>query len=143
MATLNPDVCTGLDADAVKEIIDTDLTDARINNFVNFAYYMTLPLVGSLGQCGGDDALCEIQLLLAAHFLTMYERTTKSENVAGEWSVAYAIKEGEGLKASLYGQQALMLDCSGKLAAAGMRKATFAVISYHDTEDSEIDSDLI
>ena len=71
MATLNADLvtlCPDLDPDALKEIIDSSLTDARLNNFLNMAWFTSIPLSGNLGNCGGDEALCEIILLLAAHF---------------------------------------------------------------------------
>jgi len=138
MATLNANVCASVDADAVKEIIDTDLSDSRINAFINFAYFATVPLAGLLDDCGGADALCEIQLLLAAHFLTIYERQTKSESVGGEWSVTYLGQDGMGLKASLYGQQALALDCSGVLAKAGLMRAVFQVVDYETIEDIDV-----
>lgn len=135
MATLNSGVCASVTPDAVKEIIDTDLTDARINAFINFAYFATVSLANLLDDCSGADALCEIQLLLAAHFLTVYDRQIKSKSVAGEWSVSYLGKDGLGFEASLYGQQALMLDCSGTLAKAGLMRAVFQVVDYETIED--------
>lgn len=134
-----------IDAGALKEIIDTDLSDSRLCNFINMAYVMTIPLAGNLDQCGGDTALELIQLNLAAHFLTMYERTLKSQNVAGEWSATYAMKDGEGLRSSLYGQNAIAMDCSGILARTGLRKASLQVISHYQLEDSEylLDPDLV
>lgn len=135
MATLNANVCASVTPAAVKEIIDSDLTDARINAFINLAYYATIPLANKLDNCGGADALCEIQLWLAAHFLTIYERQTKSESVGGEWSVTYLGKDGLGLEASLYGQQALALDCSGELAKYGLKRATMQVVDYETIED--------
>ena len=134
MAVLNPDAL--VDPDDVKEIIDTNLTDARINAFINMAVAMTSILSGELDACGGDDTLESIQLLLAAHFLTLYERTAKSESIGGQWSVTWAIKEGPGLESSLYGQAAMNLDCSGLLSTAGWRNATFNVVSYYQLEDS-------
>ena len=132
MAVLNVNAC--IDADDVREIIDTDLSDARLHNFINMAYFRTLPLSGKLDDCGGGDMLCQIQLLLAAHFLTMFERQTKSEKVDSEWAVTYLGVDGEGLKASLYGQQAIALDCSGILAKAGMKRATIEVKGYIDLD---------
>ena len=130
-------VCPLLDADAVKEIIDTDLTDARINRFINAAYYTAKPISGNLTDCGGSSMFCEIVVWLAAHFITAYERQSKSESVSGEWSVSYMGKEGMGLEASLYGQQVLAMDCSGILSKVGMKRATFDVISYEDLEEQE------
>lgn len=129
MARLNVDAV--VDAEDVREIIGTDLEDSEINNFINMAYVITLPLAGELGDCGGDDALAEIQKLLAAHFMTVRERQPESERIA-EASVTWMGKAGEGLTASLYGQQALALDCSGILARAGLKRATFQVWSYED-----------
>lgn len=138
MATLDADLvalCADLDADAVREIIETDLTDAQINAFLNTAYYITRSLSGSLDACGGATAECNIIMWLAAHFITIRERQTKSESVAGEWTVAYLGKDGLGLNASLYGQQALALDCSGMLARVGLKRPFFKVISYEDLEE--------
>lgn len=129
MARLNVNAVVG--AEDVKEIIDTSLSDNAINNFINMAYVRTIQLAGELGNCGGTDALAEIQKLLAAHFMTVYERQPKSEKIA-EASVTWMGKEGEGLKSSLYGQQALALDCSGILARAGLKRATFQVWSHSD-----------
>lgn len=138
MATLNANVCASVTPDAVKEIINSDLTDARINAFINLAYYATIPLADKLDDCGSADALCEIQLWLAAHFLTVYERQTKSESVGGEWSVTYLGQDGMGLEASLYGQQALALDCSGTLAKAGLKRAVMQVVDYETIEDIDV-----
>lgn len=131
-------LCPSLDADSVKEIIDSDKTDAEINNFINMAYYVVLKLVGHLDACGGSAAVCQIAQLLAAHFLTMWERQTKSESVAGEWSVNFLGKDGLGLDASLYGQQAKVLDCSGILAKTGMKKAFWDVATYQRLADIDL-----
>ena len=143
MAEVNPNAL--IDAGDVKEIIDTDLTDARVANFINAAYLMTVPLSGNLVACGGNAMLEIIQLFLAAHFLTVYERTVKSQSVGGEWSITFAMKDGEGLMSSLYGQNALALDCSGILAKAGSKRATFDVTSYYQLEGSTylFDADLM
>lgn len=138
MATLDADLavaCPLVDATTLQEIIETDLDDAQLNNFLNFAWYRIQPLVGELGECGGAAALCGILKVLAAHFLTMFERQTKSDSVAGEWSVTYLGKGELGLNASLYGQQAIAMDCSGILAKAGMKRASFTVTDYATLND--------
>ena len=141
MATLNSGVCASVDADAVKEIIDTDLDDERINAFINMAYFATIPLTNKLDDCGGAGALCQIQLWLAAHLLTVFERQLKSKSVGGEWSVTFLGKDGLGLEASLYGQQALALDCSGELAGYGLQRASFQVIDYDKLANLSNDAD--
>ncbi len=140
MAALNVNLvalCPLLDADAVREIIDTALTDAQINNFLNIGYYMALPLTGHLAACGGTSMQCEIIKVLAAHGLTLRERTVKSQSVASEWSITFMAKDGYGLQASQYGQEAIAMDCSGKLAKLSMKRATLEVVSYYDFEDDE------
>jgi hypothetical protein len=133
-------LCPSLTATVVKEIIDTDLADAVINAFINTAYYQAYALTGKLGACGNGDAHCEIIKYLAAHYIAMTrERQTKSESIAGEWSATFMGQDGLSLNATTYGQTAIALDCSGALAtaAAGLKKAEFAVVAYEDIDDAE------
>jgi len=127
-------VCASLDADSIREIIETDLTDAQINAFINIAYNVTRLISGKLGSCGGSSMECTIMELLAAHFITLREGSAKSESVGGEWSISYRGSDGLGLDASLYGQNAKAIDCSGKLAKLGLKKATLKEIGYYDFE---------
>lgn len=141
MATLDPAVtalCSDLNAEAVKEIIDTDLTDSQINNFLNVAYYMTIPLTGKLTACGGTSMHCEIIKYLAAHAITTGPSggQVKSQSVgSGEWSVSFWGKDGEGLRGSSYGQDAIAMDCSGILAGLGLKRASLQVADYAQLED--------
>jgi len=125
-------VCPTMDADEVREIISTDLTDAQINAFINMAYNVTRLISGDLGSCGGSNMECDIMKLLAAHFITLREGSAKSESVGGEWSITYRGSDGLGLDASLYGQNAKMIDCSGKLAKLGLKKAGLREIGFYD-----------
>jgi hypothetical protein len=126
------DVCPTLDADAVREIVSTDLTDAQLNAFINIAYNVTRLVSGDLGSCGGGGMECDIMKLVAAHFVTLREGSAKSESIGGEYSVTYRGQDGLGLSASLYGQNALAIDCSGKLAKLGLRKAQLRSVGYYD-----------
>ena len=75
------DVADGalIDADDVREVISTELADTVINRFINQAYYRTIPIASLLGDCGGSDALAEIQAMLAAHLISSSrERQAKS-----------------------------------------------------------------
>ena len=127
-----------LDADAVSEIVDTDLTDAQINAFLNMAYYRTRPLSGQLSDCGGSGAEEGIIKLLAAHFVKVNEGDVKSEWVGREWKVEYRGEGGMGLNATIYGQQAIAMDCSGKLASAGLKKAGIYVVDTDRAEEHDI-----
>ena len=147
MAARDTDLATrfpNLDDSALKEIVSTDLDDVQLNNFLNMAFYVTRPLAGKLGNCGGQEAEEEIIKVLAAHFLTMYQQQPLRMSTL-DWSVTYRGTNAEGLRASTYGQQALALDCSGTLAqqAAGLRSATFEVVTYYDITDDPDDNPVI
>lgn len=132
-------VGASVDANEVREIYDTDLTDARLANFINMAHMTTKNL-----SITDADLLKQLELLLSAHFATAYDGVVKSQSVGGgEWSVTYAMVVGEGLKASMYGQQALALDTSGKLSKLSMKRAKFMVSSYYDSKSSTYLSQLI
>jgi len=126
------DVCSSLDADSIRELIDTDLTDGQINHAINIAYNITRLVSGKLGSCGGSSMECTLMELLAAHFITLREGSPKSESIGGEYSITYRGSDGLGLSASLYGQNALAVDCSGKLAKLGLKRAQFKSIGYYD-----------
>ena len=140
MATVNANAL--IDADDVKEVIDTGLDDAEINRFINMAYFISLPLASRLGNCGGSGALAEIQVQLAAHFISIgREPQVKNESIGGEASASYRGTTGQGLKATLYGQAAIDLDCSGTLAKSGLKKASFRVWDHEDIDyDAEYEN---
>jgi hypothetical protein len=135
MGALNANVPAQVTATAVKDIVETALAASQINSFINMSYAVTRPVAGNLGACGGGDTLKQIMLLLSAHFTTLWDRMLKSESIGGEWSASFMGQDGKGLEASLYGQQALALDCSGMLAKAGMKQATFQVADYDQLAD--------
>lgn len=121
-------------AQGVKDITGTSLDDDVINRYLNLAYQQTKDL--DLSSCGGDSTLAEIQNFLAAHFLAMSrEQQPESESIAGEASVSYRGNSGAGLRATLYGQTAVDLDCSGTLAKRGRKKASIRVFGHEDVSD--------
>lgn len=113
----------------LKEIIDLDstLTDARITVFITQANLMVNAALSSQGL--SETILKEIERNIAAHFIRVLDPQAISER-AGEVSVTYAGTFGEGLKGTHYGQMALLLDTSGKLARAGQKRGSFAVVDY-------------
>ena len=129
-----------VDADGVKEIVDTDLTNAQINNFINAAHLLVVQ--ADLAGSGLAEALLvEIERWLSAHFLSIRDKRVEQESVGGEWSAKYQGKTDMGLEATTYGQQALALDTSGELAATGLKRATLEVYSYVDHEASGLTPD--
>lgn len=124
MATLNPAART--DADSVKEIIETELTDDVINAFINSAH---LTVQNKLAASGlGSETLADIEKWLAAHYMAVArQRQTETESVGGEWSVKYQGRTDTGLNSTFYGQTALGLDTTGTLASLGKKAAIFKV----------------
>lgn len=100
-------------AEQVMEIISTSLTEDQVNAFINMANTVVDERLAD--QNLGSDVLEQIELLLSAHFLTLRDPRAQQEKV-DEYSVTYQGSTSEGLKASLYGQQAIALDTSGTLA---------------------------
>lgn len=128
MATLDPDA--RVDAGGVKEIIETSLADTLINAFINTAHHLVQEDLLNKGL--SSDLLTEIELWLAAHFLAIRDKRVEKESVGNEWSATYQGKTKMGFEATTYGQQALMLDTTGSLAAIGLKRATFEVYSEQD-----------
>lgn len=114
-----------VDADDVKEIIDTNLTDDQINAFINGANLLVQAKL--LDKNLGDDLLTEIEKWLAAHFLSTRDQRVEREKVGGEWEATYQGKTEMGLDATTYGQQAKALDWSGTLATLGLKSISLEV----------------
>lgn len=107
----------------VMEIISTSQSTAVVNAFINSAHAVVeANLAGDL-----DETLLEqIELWMAAHFLSMKDQR-KSAVKVGDLSVTYQGQTGMGLKATLYGQQALSMDTTGKLASLDTKRAAISV----------------
>ncbi len=136
------DICPNVTADYVKSLIapnETQLTDEQIEDRINLAGALVLPIYGDLNDCGGTDTFCKILGLVSAHFVAMTERQTKSENIAGEWSTTYGTEFGDGLEGSTYGQMALLLDCSGKLAQADKKLVSVTLWSLGRDDNGDIE----
>ena len=123
MATL--DANARVTAVQVMEIISTSLSEEQINAFINTAHHVVEDRLGDAEL--GETLLTDIELWLSAHFLATRDQRAKSETVA-EYSVTYQGNTDMGLKATIYGQQALALDYTGTLAALGLKKATLNLV---------------
>jgi hypothetical protein len=110
-------------SELVREIISTELTDSQINAFANTAHLVVQENLASKGL--SEARLKQIELYLAAHFLSMRDQRKKQVK-AGDVAITYQGETSTGLQATLYGQQAMMLDPSGTLASLSQRKATLS-----------------
>jgi hypothetical protein len=122
-------------ATEVKQIIDTDLSDAIVEGFIASATAL-------VDQAVSDDdnfadlssaLLGEIERWLTAHMLAS---TRVRQLVSGEAGGAKAVYQGKadmGLNATLYGQQVLAMDTTGYFASLGGKKVKLqAVPSWND-----------
>lgn len=115
----------------VKDIIvlKSDITDDQVNIFINQAnLYVTNVFSGDTTV--SDDILKEIERNIAAHFLHALD-PRESEKTVNKARSKYSGKFDLGLNATTYGQNAMMLDPTGKLSETSTRKrATLGVIEY-------------
>ena len=103
--------------DEVKVIIDTGLTD--LTPFIAAAHIIVSEDLSNKGFT--NRRLTEIERWLAAHFVAMREDKARLTGVeTGDSQYTFGGELGEDLKFTRYGQQALILDTSGTLAAKGM-----------------------
>ena len=116
-----------ISADDVKELLgdETELTDGTIHNFINAAHVVMSGITGL-----STDKLTQIQLWLAAHFLVLVDPRAKSESFGGDFSITYLTGNlGENLSSTFYGQTALVLDTTGTLQKATLKRADLVVMS--------------
>ncbi len=107
-------------SEQVIEVISTTLSNEQVNAFINMSHTL---VDARLANCGLSDALLmQIELLLAAHFVALRDPRPQQEKF-DEYSVTYQGTSGQGLSATQYGQQALALDVSGRLAGLAQPKA--------------------
>jgi hypothetical protein len=101
-------------ATLIQEIAEWDSTSTpSLTPFINAAH----SLVESLCVANGldEDQATIVETWLAAHFYTIKDMRAASES-AGPVSQSFQHKVDLGLDATMYGQQAKMLDTSGQLA---------------------------
>jgi len=97
----------------VKLILDTDLDIDVINAFILGAYHSVNEVIGN-DTTISDDLKKEIERWLSAHFIASTREQQISKAGAGGASVTYQGTTGRGLDSTMYGQQVLVLDTTGK-----------------------------
>ena len=116
----------------VKMIIDTDLTDLVVDAFILGANVTVTEVLGSDTSIT-DAHKKEIERWLAAHLLAATrEQQTQKAGAAGA-SITYQGQTGMGLNSTLYGQQVLALDTTGKMAGAmSKQRASISAVESFD-----------
>lgn len=98
----------------VKEIIDVDPSLTDLSPFITVANLLVDRYIYPEGVA--ESLLKEIERWLSAHFVAVRDRQPVSQSVAGV-SADFGLSLGKGLTATIYGQQARILDPTGKLAS--------------------------
>jgi hypothetical protein len=113
-------------------IIDTDLTETVVDTFIAAANYTVTEIVGS-DTTISDDHKKEIERWLSAHLIACTKEQQIIKGKAGKGDVTFQGKTGMGLNATFYGQQVLVLDTTGKMAAAiSMKRASIVAATSFD-----------
>lgn len=112
----------------VKEIIDTNLMEEQVSPFLKVANQMVTDLVSDVGYASGT--LREIERWLAAHFVAVRDPRVAKEKI-GDAQADYHGKSDMALNFTPYGQQVMVLEYKGKIAAAmkAMRPAEIKAIA--------------
>ena len=98
----------------VRGILTTNLTDPQIQAWIDIASSV-IDRYATICTTAGDSVLFNLELLLTAHYITAIADRSKTvtSRSFGDSSESYMASGGEGLKASPYGQQLVMLDPCG------------------------------
>jgi len=129
------------------EVRTTSQLDAVYNAAIDAAIVVATTLVDEHLLTLGYSAatLKNIELYLACHFAVLSaEKGPLAANRIGEVQERYHDIYGKGLNASRFGQQAILLDSSGKLAELSAkaeqpnRQALFSVIEPAASEDEPL-----
>jgi len=110
----------------VKQVINTDLSDAIVLVHIGIANDLVTGLLGTSGL--GAARLKNIELYLSAHFCGIRDRD--EGQVTAQWAgedgkMEYNKSLGEAFKSTFFGQQALVLDTTGTLNTLGRERAQF------------------
>lgn len=111
----------------VKVIINTTKSDSDIDVFINIANRYITDVLGTKGL--SSARLKDIELFMSAHLIKVDvdKGGIKSERI-GDSQRTYNLLSGNGLQSSTYGQTAAMLDTSGYLLSANIKKAVFRAL---------------
>jgi hypothetical protein len=109
-------MATRVTAVEVKQILDTDMVDTDIDVYITAANATVSAVLGT-DPTLSDVQLKSIELFLTAHLIAATREPQISQAGAGGASVKYQGTTGTGLSGTMYGQQVLLLDPSGRLRA--------------------------
>ena len=121
----------------VQEIFDTDLKADQITAFISVANLLvTNTCATSTAPTLGTDELKEIERWLAAHFACIRDpislRAKIGDAEAWHFPAAVTTAWGKGLNLTPYGQMAIAIDRTHRLASLGNQKGSFRAAPRED-----------
>lgn len=123
-------------ADELKEIFETDLSDPKLETFINAASILVDNRLSGRGVASAT--LKEIERFIAAHLASVSDSRVTKQSV-GEASATLEARvrsdSRQGLEMTFYGQSAMALDPTGQLAQAGKRVASVKALGPFDSHD--------
>jgi hypothetical protein len=113
----------------ILRLMDSAMTEDQVTPFLRTANGLVTDLLASV-EALTDARRAEIEAWLGAHFASIRDPAVKSDGIDTANFTYETAAVSEGLKATRYGQQAIMLDISGTLAslASGKRPARFTAL---------------
>lgn len=114
-------------ASDVLAIMSTNLTETQVAPFLTMASLMVDNKLSTSGL--GTSTLVQIEKFLAAHFACIVSPYAIEETI-GPAKDKTGYKGGEGLKATPYGETAIMLDTSGSLSRSALKTCEFGIIEF-------------
>lgn len=118
-------------ATEVKQIIDTDLSDTIVEAYISAANYTVTEVLGS-DTTLADGHKTEIERWLTAHLIAATREQQAIEEGAGGAKIKYQGVTGKGLEGTMYGQQVLAMDATGKMRKLSGRAASVTAITSFD-----------
>jgi len=118
-------------ATEVKQIINTDLSDAIVESFITDANAVVTDLIGSSTELS-DAQKASIEKYFTAHLIAMTREQQPQAEKAKDAGITYQGKTGMGLDATFYGQIVRQLDTTGTFAKAGKAAISINVIDSFD-----------
>jgi len=96
-----------------------EISEVDIQSYIDGANTLLTRLLGNKGL--GEDLLAEVERWLTAHLIaSSRERMAKKAGAGGAF-IEYTGEYGENLASTPYGQVAMSMDITGRLAALGKK----------------------
>jgi uncharacterized protein (DUF1697 family) len=119
-------------ATEVKAILDGCLlADSDVDTYITAGNALVTEVLGTTTLTAA--LLKEIERYLTAHLIATTRHRQTVEEKIGDVAVKYAGKWDLGLSSTTYGQHALMLDITGRLANIGKKRASLYAIKQFES----------